>query len=298
MQFLPIDINSKDIIKEFFNSQRIEASDMLFGNLYIWHFSRDIEYALIDDCLVIKTKFSDEKYPFIFYPLGLGDRFAAIKKTMDYFLDNKIPFSFRSLETYQKNELESNMPNMFDIVSNRDRFDYLYNVSDLINLSGRKLHNKKNHLNKFKNLYPDFVYERIDSSNNLEVLSIYTAWFNDNPNLNDGLINEFKGIEASLKNFHLLDMKGAIIRIEGKIAALSLAEQINDNSVVIHIEKGNIFYDGIYQAINQQFLANDWSHMEFVNREEDLGIQGLRHAKMTYNPIRFVEKFNANLILK
>ena len=90
-------------------------------------------------------------------------------------------------------------------------------------------------------------------------------------------------------------MKGGIIRIDDKIAAFSLGEQINSNSVVIHIEKANTFYDGIYQAINQQFLYNDWNDMEFVNREEDLGIAGLRHAKMTYNPIRFVEKFEATM---
>ena len=145
------------------------------------------------------------------------------------------------------------------------------------------------------NLYPNFVYERIDSSNALDVLDAYTIWFNDNPNINDGLKNEFKGIEASLKNFDSLDMKGGIIRIDDKIAAFSLGEQINSNSVVIHIEKANTFYDGIYQAINQQFLYNDWNDMEFVNREEDLGIAGLRHAKMTYNPIKKIKKFEATM---
>ena len=293
MEFLPINLKSKDIIKKFFNMQRIEASDMLFGNLYIWHFSRDISYCILNDCLVIKTKFANEKYPFIFYPLGLGDRIKTIKDMMDYFLSKNWRFSIRSLESYQKDELEFNMPNVFDISPNRDKFDYLYQVADLISLNGRKLHGKKNHFNKFLNLYQNFIYERIDSSNALDVLDAYMRWFNDNPNINDGLKNEFIGIEAALKNFEALDMKGGIIKIEDKIAAFSLGEQINSNSVVIHIEKANIFYDGIYQAINQQFLCNDWSEMEFVNREEDLGIAGLRHAKMTYNPIRFIEKFEA-----
>ena len=90
-------------------------------------------------------------------------------------------------------------------------------------------------------------------------------------------------------------MKGGVIKIDNKIAAFTLGEQINSNSVVIHIEKANTFYEGIYQAINQQFLCNEWNEMEFVNREEDLGIEGLRRAKMTYNPIRFVEKFEAVL---
>lgn len=275
--------------------QRIEASDMLFGNLYIWHFSRDISYAILNDCLVIKTKFPNEKYPFIFYPLGLGDRIKAIKDVMDYFLSNNMKFAIKSLEPHQKYELEKNMPNIFDISPNRDRFDYIYNVSDLINLNGRKLHSKKNHLNKFLNLYPNFVYERIDSSNAIDVFESYVEWFNKNPNITDGLRNEFIGIESTLRNFNMLDMKGGVIKIDNKIAAFTLGEQINSNSVVIHIEKANTFYEGIYQAINQQFLCNEWNEMEFVNREEDLGIEGLRRAKMTYNPIRFVEKFEAVL---
>ena len=275
--------------------QRIEASDMLFGNLYIWHFSRDISYAILNDCLVIKTKFPNEKYPFIFYPLGLGDRIKTIKDVMDYFLSNNMKFAIKSLEPYQKYELEKNMPNIFDVSPSRDRFDYIYNVSDLINLNGRKLHSKKNHLNKFLNLYPNFVYERIDSSNAIDVFESYVEWFNKNPNITDGLRNEFIGIESTLRNFNLLDMKGGVIKIDNKIAAFTLGEQINSNSVVIHIEKANTFYEGIYQAINQQFLCNDWNEMEFVNREEDLGIEGLRRAKMTYNPIRFVEKFEAVL---
>lgn len=228
MQFSSININSKNIITEFFHAQRIEASDLSFGNLYIWHFSREICYAILHDCLVVKTKFSDEKHPFIFYPIGLGDKKHAISDMMEYFLDNQMPFSIRSIEGVYKDELASLFPDTFEIVANRDRFDYLYNVKDLISLSGRKLHNKKNHLNKFLNLYPNFAYERIDSSNSLEVLSKYTQWFNDNPNITDGLRNEFKGIEASLKNLPLLGMKGGIIRIDGNIAAFSLAEQINE----------------------------------------------------------------------
>lgn len=295
MQFLPISLESKGIVNEFFFSQRIEASDMLFGNLYIWHFSREISYAIISDCLVIMTKYPDSA-PFIFYPLGRGDKRAALCQMIEYFADNNLPLSLHSLESHQKDELSAFFPNRFEIVANRDRFDYLYNVSDLISLSGRKLHNKKNHLNKFLNLYADFGYERVDSGNAPEVLESYKAWFGENPNPSDGLRNEFKGIEASLRNLSALDMKAALIRIDGKIAAFSLGEQINTDSVVIHIEKANTFYEGIYQAINQQFLANDWSDMRFVNREEDLGIPGLRQAKMTYNPARFVEKYNANLI--
>lgn len=294
MQFFDIDISAKETIKSFFNAQRVEASDMLFGNLYIWHFSRTIRYAITHDCLVVLTKFPNESYPFIFYPLGSGDRKGAITAMQEYFLDNQMPFSLRSLESYQSAELENLFPNTFEITSNRDRFDYIYNVNELIALVGRTLHKKKNHLNRFFNLYPDFAYERVDSSNAMEVLEAYSAWF-ELGEKTDGLKNEMLGIKATLQNFSALDMKGGIIRIDGKIAAFSLGEQINADSVVIHIEKGNTFYAGIYQAINQQFLKNEWAHLRFVNREEDLGIEGLRKAKMSYKPARFVEKSTAIL---
>ncbi len=293
MQFKSIDIDTKHIINEFFRAQRIEASDALFGNLYIWHFSREITYAIIYDCLIIKTHYPNEKFPFIFYPFGHGDAFAALDWAREYFKSNNAPFKIRSLESHQKIALESYAPNMFEITANRDRFDYIYRVEDLIKLSGKKLHNKKNHFNRFLNTYPNFSYERVDSANALEVLATYEMWMADNPNATQGVRNEYKGIRAVLENFAKLDMKGAFIRIDGKIAGFSLGEQINEDSVVIHIEKGNTFYTGIYQAINQQFLANDWNDMMFVNREEDLGVDGLRHAKMTYHPIRFVEKFDA-----
>lgn len=294
MQFFDIDISTKETIKSFFNAQRVEASDMLFGNLYIWHFSRTIRYAITHDCLVVLTKFPNESYPFIFYPLGSGDRKGAIATMQEYFLDNQMPFSLRSLESYQSAELAQFFPNAFEITPNRDRFDYIYNVNELIALVGRTLHKKKNHLNRFFNLYPDFAYERVDSSNAMEVLEAYSTWF-ELGEKTDGLKNEMLGIKATLQNFNALDMKGGIIRIDGKIAAFSLGEQINADSVVIHIEKGNTFYAGIYQAINQQFLKNEWAHLRFVNREEDLGIEGLRKAKMSYKPARFVEKSTAIL---
>ena len=294
MQFQSIDISAKETIKSFFNAQHVEASDMLFGNLYIWHFSREIKYAIIDDCLVVLTKFPNESYPFIFYPLGCGNRKGAITKMQEYFLDNQMPFSLRSLEPYQSAELENLFSNAFEIAPNRDRFDYIYNAKDLIALNGRALHKKKNHLNRFFNLYPNFTYERVDLHNAMEVLEAYSAWF-EMGEKTQGLQNEMLGIEASLRNFAQLDMRGGIIRIDGKIAAFSLGEQINEDSVVIHIEKGNTFYAGIYQAINQQFLKNEWAHLRFVNREEDLGIEGLRKAKMTYKPARFVEKSTAIL---
>lgn len=292
MDFIPLNIDSKNIINDFFKKSYIQASDALFGNLYIWHFSRKIEYVILHECLVIITTYPNN-LPFIFYPLGEGDRKKAIQNLIEYFSSINIPLCIHSMEISQKEELISFMPDTFTIEQNRDRFDYLYSVEDLINLNGRKYHNKKNHLNRFFATYPNFVYEKIDCNNAKWVLSCYKDWLIDSNNLTDGLRNESLGIEACLNNFHALEMRGGMIKIDDTLAAFSLGEQINSDSVVIHIEKANKNYTGIYQAINQQFLENEWSEFKFVNREEDLGIEGLRKAKMTYHPIAFVEKFYA-----
>ena len=297
MQFLPIDISTKQIINEFVKLQRIEASDVLFNNLYLWHFSRKIEYTIIKDCLIIKTQYPNST-PFIFYPLGLGEIKHVIQMVMEYFHDNNLIFSIQSMETHQKNNLESIFPNQFDIVTNRDRFDYIYNIEELISLSGRKYHNKKNHLNRFFANYKNYRYERITKDNAMLVLEAYKQWFGEVPNPPQGLKNELLGIDGALKNITKLDITGGLLKVDNDIVAFTLGEIINDNSVVIHTEKANMKYKGIYQAINQQFLSNEWSGFEFVNREEDLGLDGLRNAKMSYNPSKFIEKFQATLIKK
>lgn len=294
MQFLPIGIESKQIINNFIKSQRIEVSDVLFTNLYLWHFSRKIEYAIIKDCIIIKTQYPDSM-PFIFYPLGKGDIKYAIEIMIEYFSDNNLTFSIQSIESHQKETLEIMFPNKFNLIANRDRYDYIYSITELINLNGRKYHNKKNHLNRFFINYKNYKYERITNSNAIQVLEAYKKWFSEIPNITQGLKNELLGIEGALKNITKLDITGGILKIDNEIAAFTLGEAINDNSVVIHIEKANIKYQGIYQAINQQFLLNEWKDFEFVNREEDLGLEGLRNAKMSYNPIKFIEKFQAIL---
>ncbi|MDE5602500.1 MAG: phosphatidylglycerol lysyltransferase domain-containing protein, partial [Helicobacter sp.] len=116
-----------------------------------------------------------------------------------------------------------------------------------------------------------------------------------NNNANEGLKNEYTGIIESLKAFSLLSFKGGIIRVENKIIAFSFGEPLNKDTVVIHIEKADIQYQGAYQAINREFLAQEWQNYTYVNREEDLGIEGLRKAKQSYQPLFLQKKFDAIL---
>jgi len=176
-------------------------------------------------------------------------------------------------------------------VENRDRFDYLYSISELIELKGRKYHKKKNHLNRFKELY-SFTYEPITQENIKELKNVWKEWFaKTEESASEGLKMENLGLLDVFRNYLFLSIKGAIIRVNGKIIAFSLGESLNDETVVIHTEKADINYHGAYQIINQQFLEKEWSCFRYANREEDLGIEGLRKAKLSYNPVLLAKKF-------
>lgn len=298
MQWKPIDIEDKELLTHFFTSHKILVSDLTFTNLYLWHYARHIGWAILNDCLVIKTQYPNEN-PFIFYPIHKQNDLNCKKQTLLQLQEickaKGLTFSIHSLSRVDKEELESLLPDTFDFIYREDRSDYIYSTSELIELKGKKYHKKKTHLNRFVERYA-FTYEALGSENLNELIATYQSWFGKiSDTASDGLKNEYVGIIESLKQFSRLDFKGGILRVEGKIIAFSFGEPLNNDTAVIHIEKADIEYQGAYQAINREFLAHEWSAYPFVNREEDLGIEGLRKAKQSYQPLFLQEKFDAVL---
>lgn len=299
MQWKPIDIEDKEIINSFFSSNHILVSDFTFTNLYLWHYSRHISYIILNECLVIKTQYPNQN-PFIFYPFHKNNNKEAKKQTildiMEICKAKGMEFSIHSLSHVDKEELEAILPNTFKFTYREDRSDYIYSIPELIELKGKKYHKKKTHLNRFVERY-DFKYESLCQDNLEELIITYQEWFGKiSDTASEGLKNEYIGIIESLKKFPSLDFKGGIIRVEDKIIAFSFGEPLNDETIVIHIEKADIEYQGAYQAINREFLANEWSNYTLVNREEDLGIEGLRKAKQSYQPLYLQKKFDASLL--
>ncbi|WP_297812919.1 phosphatidylglycerol lysyltransferase domain-containing protein [uncultured Helicobacter sp.] len=298
MHWKPIDIEDKDLLTSFFTSQNILVSDLTFTNLYLWHYARHISWVILNDCLIIKTQYPNEN-PFIFYPIhkqnDLNSKKQAIMQLQEICKAKGLTFSIHSLSQIDKEELESLFPNEFDFIYREDRSDYIYSTPELIALKGKKYHKKKTHLNRFTERYT-FTYETLNVDNLKELIATYQNWFGKiNDTASEGLRNEYIGIIESLKQFSKLDFKGGILRVEGKIIAFSFGEPLNTNTAVIHIEKADIEYQGAYQVINREFLAHEWSTYPLVNREEDLGLEGLRKAKQSYKPLFLQTKFDAIL---
>lgn len=301
MQWKPIDIEDKEIIDSFLKSREILVSDLTFTNLYLWHYSRHISYCVHNECLVIKTQYPNQD-PFIFYPIHKENNLELKKKTilelMEICHSKGYHFSIHSLSKIDKEELSSLMPDIFSYTYREDRSDYIYSIPELIELKGKKYHKKKTHLNRFVERY-NFSYEPLTEANCQELIQTYKEWFGKiSDDASDGLRNEYVGIIESLKEFKRLKFQGGILKVEGKIIAFSFGEPLNSSTIVIHIEKADIEYTGAYQAINREFLFHAWNNYTLVNREEDLGIEGLRKAKQSYQPLYLQEKFDAKIIQK
>ncbi|HTY08625.1 MAG TPA: phosphatidylglycerol lysyltransferase domain-containing protein [Candidatus Edwardsbacteria bacterium] len=293
IEWRPLELGHKALCDGYLAQQSPGISDLTFTNLFLWHFSERIELAEHGGMLCLRVRKGDAVEHFL--PLGVGPQRRCLDQLIDEARNDKRPFTLRSLTAAQAAQLETAMPAAFAVTPVRERFDYVYAVHDLINLAGEKYHAKKNHLNKFTRSY-DWKYLPLDPSLIDRVAHAEIDWCEQRQcDSDEGLKGEKAGIVETLKQFGHLDYQGAVIVIGDRIAAFTFGEALSRDTVVIHIEKADPKFPGAYAAINQQFLEHEWPAMAWVNREEDLGIEGLRQAKLSYHPARFVEKYWATL---
>ena len=169
--------------------------------------------------------------------------------------------------------------------------DYLYNSSDLIGLRGKKYDGKRNHINKFNRMHT-YEYVPLECSLLDECIRIMEEWCAEkNCNCQDGDYCERLANMELLKNFKVLGCKGALIKADGKFEAFTVGEMLTGDTAVIHIEKAKSSIDGLYTLINQQFASREWSGTTYINREQDLGKEGMRKAKLSYHPVRLIDKY-------
>ncbi|CRF50289.1 hypothetical protein HHE06_01100 [Helicobacter heilmannii] len=295
MEFNPLNLARKDRLDAALKADYFLVSDVNFTNLYLWQSAREISLAFVEGCVVIRTAYPKEA-PFYFYPIGAGDKRAVLEQLIAHAKAQQEVLEFRALQSTHKEDLEQFYPNTFSYEAKRDRFDYVYSVAELIALSGKKFHKKKNHLNAFLKAYPHYTYEPISRLNISDLKLSLKEWHRLDDPQDLGLEHEYLGILNTLDIYEKLPLLGGVIKIEGHIVAMSFGEKINPDMALIHIEKADPGVRGAYQMINQQLLAHAFADCVHVNREEDLGIEGLRQAKMGYHPVFFVEKYHARLV--
>jgi hypothetical protein len=287
--FKPLEIVHKEIFNRFFREDPPEISELTFTNLFIWSHCNHPLWTRKEGCLLLILR-PDGANPYGLPPIGRGDKRKALEFLCGELgnIASEVRIS-RVSEDYLSRHVDTDR---YHVISDRDNSDYVYLSSDLIQLSGRKYHQKKNHLNRFMKNYR-FEYRDLD----MELVECFLEMQEDWCQMKEcverpDLLSEDYAIYRALTYFEELDYRGGAIQMDSGIEAFSLGEPLNPDTAVIHIEKANPDISGLYTAINQLFCSNAWSQMKYINREQDLGMEGLRRAKESYHPHHMLKKYN------
>lgn len=289
LEFKRPTLEDRCIIEDKLKTYTSRSCERTFVNVFLWARYYQVEYAIIENCLVFKSE--HEKLSFT-YPSGKKeDVQKAIIKLEQYVMERDTKLSFYNVTPEQFEVLEELYPNKYNIVYNRDIADYVYETEKLTTLAGKKLHAKRNHINKFKATYEHWSYESLSSENIEECFQMAMKWRTLNDCQDDvDKVNEMAVTMNALRLFDELELKGGILRVDKEIVAFTLGEAINEDTFVVHIEKAFTDILGAYPMINQQFVTHECQEFTYINREEDTGSEGLRKAKLSYRPIFLIEK--------
>lgn len=295
-----ITIESRSLIEEYLRGFDYCTSGLSFTSLYMWRNINKFSWQIIGEYLCIAGISHlelEKEEPFLFPPLTKTGQYdpnalnETIKEAKKIFENKGYIFSIRLLPFHMLDILKTACPRELAYFEDRPNYDYVYRTQDLIELKGRDYHSKKNHLNYFLNNYK-YEYISLTSRMANEAMD-FIREFNERKKLPEHEMELLKMEELAMVDvFDHIEavgyLTGAIV-IDGKIEALSIGGHLNRNTVTVHVEKANISYRGLYQAINNDFCKHVASSVKYINREEDMGIPGLRKAKLSYKPIKLVE---------
>ncbi len=291
LSFEQITLNRQNAYLERFAACSQKSSDYSFVNLWGWAQEYGLSWAWSGELVWIKQTIPEELY---WAPVGSWETIDW-KSCFDEYFNSRVVFTRipENLIRLWRDSLENNLA----VQESRGHWDYLYAVPELIELKGKRFHKKRNLLNQFKKKYNygfvPFGPEMIDRA--LAMQKSWCTWRDCESS--ESLSAENRVIAKVLDSWDTLDgLSGGAIIVDDEMVAYTLAESLSEDTLVIHFEKGNSDYKGIYQAINQMFLEYSGNQFKTVNREQDLDDEGLRKAKLSYNPVGFLKKFRVELM--
>lgn len=291
IKLIPLTLDDRDIVKPYFKN--ITNSMYNFTTALIWNGEKYTKYAETDGCLSLFYEFP--KTPlFSSYPVGNGDKKAAVSNVCKYMKSKDVRPVMRNLSADMKDELSSLFPNKFEFIPDRNTFDYIYETKRMIDLSGKDLHAKRNHYNYFVKNY-NYEYSPLTERDVPFCKDLFEKWIEEKDSAK-WLLQSREATFKALDNLKALDLTGGMIKIDNEICAFSIGEAVSDDTALIHFEVASPDIRGAFNAINREFCAKEWKDYKYVNREEDMGLQGLRKAKEAYRPAYLLEKFHAVLL--
>lgn len=293
MYFSEITLESKAEFDHYIGQHGVLTSEMTFTNFFAWRYFYRFRYAVIAGLLCVVSVPCRGDH-FAMMPIGdvNEENFAeAFSKLRQYFIEQGWQPVFKKIPGHMLDFFKDKVSSEEAIVFDRDNSDYLYNTFDLIELRGKRYDGKRNHINRFKKRHT-YEYVPLECSFISECSRIMEEWCEEKDcDCQEGEYCEREANLELLRNFKTLGCKGALIKVDGAFEAFTVGEMLNEDTAVIHIEKAKNSIDGLYTLINQQFAQREWGGTRYINREQDLGLEGMRRSKLSYQPIQLVEKY-------
>jgi len=270
------------------------TSEWTFTNLFIWRDHYRFRWSRYGD-LIIVVGIQNGGGPFALQPMGLSPRRDAVLRVLRWLAEEEgVPVpSIERADARLVEELSGGSDLAFE--PTRDHYDYVYLRDDLVQLAGNKYRTKRNHINRVNRSY-SFAFEPLENRHLEACLELQSNWCEARRCDDDlSLLGEWEAVRETIKNYEALGLQGGVITIGGKVEAFSVGEVLNDAMAVVHIEKANPEIGELYTVINQQCAEKCWGSVPYINREQDLGLPGLREAKLSYHPHHMVEKYRVTL---
>lgn len=296
LNFKPLKLEDKTIFDCFVLPQDFRHSEASFSNMYTWQEAWDIQMAVEGSGLYI-WMYSDVYKPFMLPPY-LKDPNESIepymRKCEEYMAGKGGVFYIKCATPRMVEKIRNDCGDRYDFVYDEYNSEYVYYAQDLIDLSGKKYHSKRNHINAFLRTYQS-EFALYEDRYRDECLRLQEDWATGKDADPREAEEELLSITKALDHWRELNFKGCVIKIAGEVVAFSFGEQISEDTAIIHIEKARSDYNGLFTYVNNAFVKNVWSHCTYINRAEDMGVPGIRKAKQSYHPAFMLEKYDVIL---
>lgn len=296
INFRRILLEDKPLYDEYLAKEGERGCEFSFANIYLWGRQN---IAIQDDSVIIFSQFNRRSvYP---YPLGRHDVHAAFDAIIDDAHARGIACRISGITSEGREKLENFYPGRFRFHSDEGSYDYVYSIDDLADLPGKKYDAKRNHIRRFVDAYPDYRVEPIEASNTAEVEKFLDEWYEkkltDNPDADFHM--ERVAIGKALRDRAALEMDGIVIRSGNEIMAMTLGGRLSCDTFDVNFEKARGDVQGAYAIVNRElarYIREKYPDIRYLDREEDMGLEGLRRAKQSYHPHHMIKKYWACLL--
>ena len=296
IDFQRVDLSHRNQYNNLLTAAPARGCEYSFANLFLWGRQH---IAFLHGCAALFSHFHGRSvYPF---PIGDGDKAAVIRDILSDAKQRGLPCRITGMTDADRAFLEEAFPDTFLFRTDRNGFDYVYAIDDLADLRGRKYQKKRNHFNRFQAMHPNYRIQPITEENIALAKEMVDAWYTNRQQTDpDGdYLLEIRAMNRAFAHYGALGMEGILLTDEDEILAVTMGSQMQADTFDIHFEKAREDVDGAYAAVNCEFanyIRAKSPEIRYLNREEDMGIEGLRKAKQSYHPHHMVQKCWAHLL--